>query len=181
MSVYIINGVPGSGKTTFEYMVKDIVGEDYCYICSTIDFVKKVARLCGWDGEKRPEDRKFLSDLKKILTDWGDVPHNNTVYAVKQYLYWLESFDIDTKKSAVFIDCREPKEIDKLKKAFEDAKAVLISRKEAENKRTSNLSDSEVLSYNYDIIINNDEDLKQLAEEAKLFVSREGLHEKLDI
>ena len=85
VKVVVINGMPGCGKTTFEEMCSDIcdpfaveptshvpgfsegrvLGID---ICSTVDFVKVVARQCGWDGTKNLKNRKFLSDLKDLLT-----------------------------------------------------------------------------------------------------------------
>ena len=60
MSIYITNGAPGSGKTTFEENVKAIVG-DNCYILSTITPIKEAAKLFGWDWTKDLESRKFLS------------------------------------------------------------------------------------------------------------------------
>ena len=32
---------------------------------STVDFVKEVARICGWKGKKDKKDREFLHDLKE--------------------------------------------------------------------------------------------------------------------
>ena len=76
VKVVIINGMPMSGKTTFEELCQKICDpfakesgfeEDniLCVdICSTVDFVKIVAKQCGWDGTKDLKNRKFLSDLK---------------------------------------------------------------------------------------------------------------------
>ena len=63
MRVVIINGIGGSGKDTFVVMCKDVLGANRVLNISTVDFVKEVAKFCGWDGSKQPEDRKFLSDL----------------------------------------------------------------------------------------------------------------------
>ena len=40
MHIYIVNGAPGSGKTTFEQYVQDIIKEDV-YIMSTVEQLKK--------------------------------------------------------------------------------------------------------------------------------------------
>ena len=82
-------------------------------------------------------------------------------------------------KCCVFIDCREPEEIKRLCDEF-DAKSLLIRRESAENKQTSNESDANVLNYNYDIIIDNNKSLRDLAFRAIDFVDEEGLNIKKD-
>ena len=174
--IYIVNGFPNSGKTTFENKVCQIVG-DYLigYIFSTIDFVKSIAKECGWDGEKTPENRKFLSDLKALLTNWNDVPFKKLKEQI-ELIKKSEFFD-DGKfdeKSLIFIDCREPKEIDRLKNYF-NAKTILVRRRETEDvTELSNPSDWNVLNYHYDIIINNDGDLLNLTHLAFDFVEKAG-------
>ena len=74
MRVVIINGKSSVGKDCFVTMCKEILGAEYVCNVSTVDFVKEVAEFCGWDGTKTPENRKFLSDLKDLLTDWNDIP-----------------------------------------------------------------------------------------------------------
>ena len=66
MEIIVINGYPESGKDTFVNLCKNIVGESFVKNISTVDFVKEVAMLCGWDGTKTPKNRKFLSDLNHI-------------------------------------------------------------------------------------------------------------------
>ena len=77
MKIAIVNGRGASGKTTFETMVQKIAAArgKKVKVTSTIDYVKEVAELLGWDGEKTPENRRFLSDLKDTLTRWRDVPY----------------------------------------------------------------------------------------------------------
>ena len=76
LKVLAINGAPGSGKTTFENMLAKEMGR-YYDSRSTIDLVKQVAKLCGWDGTKDLKSRKFLSDLKDLLTEYNDAPMND--------------------------------------------------------------------------------------------------------
>ena len=73
INVVVVNGSAGAGKTTFEEMCSFILGP-YYRSRSSIDKVKEIAKNCGWDGSKDLVNRKFLSDLKDLLTEWDDVP-----------------------------------------------------------------------------------------------------------
>ena len=160
-------------------MCKDILGTEYVYNISTVDFVKEVATMCGWDGTKTPENRKFLSDLKDALTEWGDVPLKKVVTTVCACT-GAAKFCGTNNKSVTFIHCREPKEIDKLLKEFEqyDATTLLIRRVAAESVEQINHADNDVLNYSYDYTIYNDSTLSWLRNEAVVFL-RDYL--KLDI
>ena len=80
VKVVVCNGMPMSGKTTFQTICKGKsnhahgiegyrgFGRLHIESCSTVDFVKEVAKSCGWDGTKTLENRKFLSDLKDLLS-----------------------------------------------------------------------------------------------------------------
>ena len=130
-------------------------------ITSTVDFVKEVARFCGWDGVKTLENRKFLSDLKDLLTEWNDIPYKMIVEHIKSLPVsqdWL-----------VFVDCREPAEIQKLKERL-NATTVIIRREEVENNEVSNHADSDVFYYDYDLTIYNNSDIIHLENEARKFI-----------
>lgn len=158
MKVFIINGAPGSGKTTFEEFVQGEYSD--CAIISTVDYVKTVAKFVGWDGTKTLKNRKFLSDLKDLLTEWEDIPFINTIERCKEY---------ENTNYIVFIDCREPDEIERLCIAL-DAQSIVIRRDEAERIMTSNHADANVLDYYYDIIIDNNGTLNDLKDAAKTFL-----------
>jgi len=50
-NIIIVNGAPRSGKDTFvNFCLKELKGLGKSV--STVDFVKEVAKFCGWDGEK---------------------------------------------------------------------------------------------------------------------------------
>lgn len=171
MKVVIINGIGGSGKDTFVAMCKDVLGTERVLNISTVDFVKEVAEYCGWDGTKTPEDRKFLSDLKKALTEWNEVPLKKVCQEVKCWQnIWIGSGDYD--KAVVFIHCREPKEIEKLVYQFHqyDPVTLLIRRGAAESVQQINDSDNSVLNYSYDYTIFNDSNLSWLYNEARIFL-----------
>lgn len=172
MKVYIINGVPMSGKSQFcdfciEYLNKRGA---YGISISTVSLIKAIASTVGWDGIKSPEDRKFLSDLKKLLTDWNDVPYKSTVDAIMQDYTKLRSFGVSEDKILFFVHCREPEEIEKFVKRL-GAKTILIRREEVEELQQSNDSDEFVFNYEYDYTIENSGDLDDLYNKAMNFIN----------
>lgn len=179
IKVVVVNGRPGVGKTEFERLcaeqcnlfnrVSGFVPGNRLWvdITSTVDFVKEVARFCGWNGEKTLENRKFLSDLKDLLTQWDDVPYKMIVERINS----LPA----TQDWLVFVDCREPTEIQKLKERL-NATTVLIRRPSVENNETSNHADMEVFNYEYDLNIYNEfglDELKMLAEHFIEYMKKE--------
>jgi hypothetical protein len=168
MKVVIINGKGGCGKDTFVVMCRDILGGDRIGNISTVDFVKKIATECGWDGTKIPENRKFLSDLKDLLTEWNNVPFNKVVEAVNIHSILAAERGI-YNNSVIFIHCREPKEIKKLVREL-DAITLLIRRDAAECVEQVNHADNEVLNYEYDYVIPNNGTLSELRARAEMFL-----------
>lgn len=171
MKIIILNGTAGAGKDTFVGMCKDILGAGLIRNVSTVDFVKEVATFCGWDGIKTHKNRKFLSDLKDLLTEWNDIPLKKVIKEVEEWQNYLTSKDMyDT--GVVFIHCREPQEIEKLVYEFADydVRTLLIRRSKAEAIPQINHADNEVLDYSYDYTIYNDSTLSWLRNEAAVFL-----------
>lgn len=127
---------------------------------SSIDKVKEVARIIGWNGQKTEKDRKFLSDLKRLTTDYNDMAFNSITDTVNKF----ESSD----NEILFIHIREPEEIHRASSIF-GAKTLLIKRVGLANIET-NYSDANVDNYNYDYIIENTT-LEELDHKAENFVS----------
>lgn len=169
MNIFVINGAAGSGKDTFVRLCRKFTGDAFLLNVSTVDKVKEIAAECGWDGTKTPENRKFLSDLKALLTQWADVPLKDIVTKVERFKRTLEMYDAPTERAFVFIHCREPEEIRKLVEAL-DARTLLIRRTVAEYVSASNKSDADVLNYNYDVEITNNGTLEELERAAEIFV-----------
>ena len=177
VKVVVINGMPMSGKTTFEELCQKICDpfakepgfekdSILCVdICSTVDFVKIVAKQCGWDETKDLKNRKFLSDLKDLLTEWNDVPFKKIQSRINVRAKSFAAVDW-----LVFVDCREPAEIQKLKERL-NATTVLIRRESVENNETSNHADARVFEYDYDLIIYNNSDIIDLEKKAEKFIS----------
>lgn len=167
MKYFIINGRPRSGKDTFVNFCLEELGA-FGKLISTVDFVKKIAAECGWDGTKDLKNRKFLSDLKDLLTNWGDVPYKKTLQEIDIFKFDLDYWDV-SDKGVVFIMCREPKEIERFEREL-NAKSVLIRRASVEFEQQSNHADSEVLNHKYDYIIENNGTVDELKEKAKGFL-----------
>ena len=166
VKVIIVNGREGAGKTTFEQFCIEALEKNHAGIGimrSSVDYVKEVAKHCGWYGTKLPEDRKFLSDLKRALTEWRDVPFRDIVNEANRYA-------ADRNKFVLFVDCREPHEIERLKKEL-NAFTVLVRRPNAEGAEASNSSDANVLEYDYDLTVWNEFDVEELYTMADYFVT----------
>ena len=162
--IIIINGTGGCGKDTFvQYVSKYKKVKNF----SSVDKVKEVAKLIGWQGSKDEKDRKFLSDLKRLTTDYNDMSFNDTLMAVDSFL--------DSDDEIMFIHIREPREIERTKDRV-NAITLLIQRVGHEN-ICSNTSDRDVNEYNYDYIISNNT-LEELEENAKEFIASLSSHEK---
>ena len=170
MKIVIINGTGGAGKDTFVTMCKDVLGAERIYNISTVDFVKEVATMCGWDGTKTPKNRKFLSDLKDLLTEWDDIPLKKIMAEAVSCSACAEILG-ELDRSVLFIHCREPKEIEKLVSAFQgDVATLLIRREAAENVQQINHADNDVLNYEYDYTIPNNGSLSELRARAEVFL-----------
>jgi hypothetical protein len=161
MKVFIVNGCGGSGKTSFELMIRDIAeahGEKI-KILSIIDYVKDVATYFGWSGEKSLKGRKMLCDLKDVMTEYNDIPYKQLVKQIEECR--------DDNISAVFIDSREAEDIKRLVEDFH-ALTILV-RRDAERIIYGNRADDNIDNYEYDIIIDNSRGLSELLEEASIF------------
>jgi len=158
--ITIINGHPRSGKSQFVDYCREVSKYGRVFEYSTVDFVKELATACGWDGTKDAKNRKFLSDLKDLLTEWKDIPFNKT----KDYIAWLNN---STKEDImIFVHCREPQEIQKFVDYYGKNQCITlrIQRPSVDEDDQSNHADAQVDEYNYDLTIVNDGTLDQLKE-----------------
>lgn len=168
--IFIINGSGGVGKSTFCKMVEEVLplfankfdGVRIMPVksVSSVDQIKEIAEFVGWNANfKTEKDRKFLSDLKDLCSEYNDFPFN---YIATQVELFKES-----NRYVLFIHIREPKEIERAKQSF-NAKTILIKRDNVKH-ITSNKSDREVFDYDYDIVINNNGSKTELFDVAKEF------------
>lgn len=166
VKVVIVNGMPETGKTTAQTVCLDILKllNWECVIKSSVEWVKEVATFAGWNGVKDDKNRKFLSDLKTVLTDWDDAVLKHLIDEVNYYHYADRDY-------VIFIDIREPYEIEKAKEAF-NASTLIIRRPQVEGNHYNNASDMGVFDYSYDYTIWNDEDIEHLKTECAFFLGQ---------
>ena len=170
LKVVIVNGKPGVGKTIFESLCRNILGDAYCEQRSTVDKVKEIAAQAGWKGTKELKDRKLLSDLKDLFTQYNDMPFEDVINWLDRWEDDLEFYGVGNHPHIFFIDDREPEHIDRLKKRL-NAVTILIRRPGDEDTKVSNHADEKVFEYKYDWIINNNGTLDDLQKSAERFIN----------
>ena len=169
--IIIINGKGASGKDTFvNYVGNYIKTENY----SSVDLIKKIAKHLGYNGGKSNKDRKFLSDLKMLSSNYNDLPYIDVVEKILEFLYTR-----DNTNQLLFIHVREPEEIQRLidfaTKSNIDISTLLIKRNgknfNSENITYGNFADDNAENYDYDNIIENNKDLEHLQNLAKSYIN----------
>jgi len=164
MKAFIINGAGGCGKDTFIKYFTEVAGSEYVLNISTVDYIKKIAHDLGWKEQKDNKSRKFLSDLKDMATFWADIPFQDVTSKSYQFNDDLFMYGVD-RKGFIFIHCREPEEIERLRIELKLPVFTLLIRR-AGHQIYGNHADDEVENYHYNFIIENDEDLQKLKEKA---------------
>lgn len=148
----VINGRGGVGKDTLcdftaqFYRVRNI---------SSVDPIKAIARAHGWNGEKDLRSRKFLSDLKRVFTEYNDLPNR---YMMEQHAEFLK-----TDEQILFVHIRESDQIASFVKLLEGhtVLTLLVRRDEGMPQgRYGNASDDDVESYPYDYYYDNNAPLE---------------------
>ena len=168
----VINGRGGAGKDT----LCDFVAKVYETVnVSSVTPIKRIASENGWKGEKTPEARRFLAELKRIFTEYNDLPNR---YSLSEY----ERFLLTPEKKIFFVHIREGEQIKRFitaSKCFDGAHCVtlLIKSKRCEASY-GNASDDMVEDYDYDYVYQNDKPLDEAAEDFLEFfasmLEREG-------
>lgn len=165
--IFVINGFGGVGKDTFVELVlvelNDKLKRFHTVVnFSSVDKVKEIAREIGWDGKKSEKDRKFLSDLKSLTSDYCDMPFQSMKTKIKDFVESDEG-------QILFLHIREPEEIERVVNEF-GAKSILIVR-DSVTHITSNVSDKNVFDYHYDFVIENNGTIEDLQEKVKQFIN----------
>ena len=101
--IFIVNGPPRCGKDTFAQFLGTLVPT---WKYSSIDEIKRIARFCGYKDAKTEKDRKFLSDLKSLTTQYSDLAFKDVERVVKD-------FNASNAYRVLLIDIREPEEIER--------------------------------------------------------------------
>ena len=155
-TVIVINGSGGVGKDTLcdmaakHYKVRNV---------SSITPIKELAAQCGWSGEKNEKSRKFLSDLKRLTTEFNDFP---TKWIYNEFLEFMT-----TDEEIMFVHIRESEEIDKFVHITGNKARTLLIRggnRFADKAKYGNASDDLVEEYNYDHYFTNDNPIDRTEE-----------------
>ena len=159
-TVYIINGVGGSGKSTFISILSEL--HPLIKEISTVDKVKEVAKIAGWNGEKDDKGRRFLADIKDAMDAYDNLSWKNVDKIIEEdpnYIY--------------FINARSNYDIDYFKQRW-NAKTILIERP-GTPLIFSNHADAGVYDYKYDIVIKNNGNIDDFKNKAKSFLISEKI------
>ena len=164
-AVIIINGRAKAGKDKFISYVSQYIGTTNY---SSVDGIKNIAaKYFGYnDKNKTDKDRKFLSDFKKLTTEYCDY---SLKCIIDKYHEFLDSHD----KEILFIHCREPEEIDRIKNSIDGCNVYTLciyADRADMPKVDNNSSDIEVYNYKYDFSIDNNESLEELKDKAIKFI-----------
>lgn len=159
-TLVVVNGYPQSGKDTFIDFCLDTLPNSVKH--STVDTIKKVAKLLGWDGVKDEKGRKFLSNLKYLSINFNDWPFEEVIELIK-----LGGYDY------IFTLVREPLEIEKLYKFCKDNNIEFIHIFITRPKSCifDNEADRLITLLPYSIVINNTSTLEDLKQKALTFTS----------
>lgn len=158
-NVIILNGSGGTGKGEF---VKALKKHRRVLVISSVDEIKKVAEMLGWDGGKTEKDRKLLSDLLLMSTAYNDRPFKYICEYIDYFLYHTDNFDI------LSIDIRDIFQIKKVVDNF--YVTTILMRNGRVQPIVSNEADANVENYDYDYILENNGTLEDLEFEAVKFV-----------
>lgn len=157
--VIIINGYGGVGKDTFvNFCANRIATKNY----SSVTEIKKIAQLLDWDGGKTEKDRKFLSDLKLLATEYSDFPFR---CISKQ----IDNFMKQNEYELLFIHIRDIPEIKRVVEKYPFVKTLLITNSNVQP-ITSNVADANVMNYNYTYTIDNSYGLEDLDTKSEAFL-----------
>jgi len=157
--IIIVNGYPQSGKDTFVSIACKILNRQgiNSYAYSSVEEVKKAAKLLGWNGVKTPTNRNALSELKDLSSLYWDGPFRSME---KQLNFVTEG--------VIFFFIREPEEIERMVKCYPETITVFIKR--AEHEEATNHADQELENYIYDFYIFNNGSLERLEESINTFL-----------
>lgn len=151
--IFVVNGHPRAGKDTF---AKILNGMTSVYKYSSIECIKNMAMVCGWDGTKDEKSRKFLSDLKMLTTEFND-------YSFKSIKKHVEMFRNCDDYEIMLIDIREPKEIQRAVDEF-GAETVFIYNSRV-NHVNSNIADANVENFEYRYYLYNEGTIEEFKED----------------
>ena len=122
---------------------------------SSITPIKEIAAMHGWNGEKDLKSRRFLAELKRVFTEYNDLPNR---YLLEQRADFLQS-----EEEILFLHIREPEQIETFVRAVDGDCITLLVRRELPDTAGGygNHADDDVEDYPYTVIFDNNRPLEQ--------------------
>ncbi len=153
--VMVINGKGGVGK---DALCQALESQFSVVNISSITPIKEIAVQHGWQGEKTPEARRFLAELKRVFVEYNDLP---TRYLVEQYCAFEEG-DADI----LCVHIREAEEIGKFVSCVTLPCITMLVRRRAVDEQSAygNAADDGVNDYPYTHTFHNDLPLSESGE-----------------
>lgn len=148
----VINGKGGVGKDTLCQAVEPYYKT---WNISSITPIKEIAKNFGWNGEKDLRSRRFLAELKRVFSEYNDLPNR---YLLEEYHRFLQS---DAR--VLFVHIREADQISAFVHSIEgNCKTILVLRDLPETASGyGNHADDDVDNYPYDLVFDNNRPLEQ--------------------
>ena len=149
--IIVINGKGGVGKDT---LCLSLQGHRVRNI-SSITPIKEIAAMHGWNGEKDLKSRRFLAELKRVFTEYNDLPNR---YLIEQAQQFLRSED-----EVLFVHIREADQIEAFVRGVGGDCITLLVRRELPEVAGGygNRADDDVENYPYDVIFDNNRPLEE--------------------
>jgi hypothetical protein len=163
--IVIINGMARAGKDSVA-----VLSTNFAFVenVSSVDLIYEFMNLMGWNGEKDERTRKFMSDLKLLMTEYNDIPFKYLMDKINEFKITIKGMK---EPCIIYLQVREPNEIQKLKEYYGEECVTLIVKNKNIIDITSNMADANVNNYEYDHVINNDGTLKDLKIAVESFVN----------
>lgn len=167
MKVIIQNGVARSGKDQFVKFCMKYHKNSINW--STVDEVKNIAKdKFGWNGDKTDDSRKFLSEMKRIWTEYNNGPFLDMINKISNHQSTLN--DNDRYDFLYFIHCREPHEIQKFIDEYKNNCITVLMLRDGIDVPNNN-SDKNVDNFKYDYVIDNNDSLEDLEQKSIKFLN----------
>jgi hypothetical protein len=177
-NIFVINGYPTAGKDYLVNKIREFVISPKVKSYSTVSIVKEMASLIGYEENipsVKNSFRAFLSDLKDLIDlHFEKLTVKNCIQkAINDH---EESLNSELFSPIIFIDSREPENIDLIKSYAKEKgykiTTILVTAGWAGKEKATNHADENVLNYNYDYVFANTKNEELFKKRALTFIEK---------